>query len=74
MGRRNHPAYSEVLITDLAAEGKSIAKIDDLVVFVRGAVPGDLVNLQVIRKRKSYQEAIVTKYISYFVVYWLLLY
>ena len=65
MGRRNHPAYSEVLITDIAAEGKSIARVNDLVVFVKGAVPGDIVDLQVIRKRKSYQEAIVTKYITY---------
>ncbi len=65
MGRKKLPAYSEVLIEDIAAEGKSIARIDDLVIFVKGAVPGDVVDLQVIRKRKNYQEAIITKYISY---------
>jgi 23S rRNA (uracil1939-C5)-methyltransferase len=65
MGRKRLPAYSELLIEDIAAEGKSIARKDDLVIFVKGAVPGDIVDLQVIRKRKSYQEAIVTKYIRY---------
>lgn len=65
MGRKRLPAYSEILIEDIAAEGKSIARKDELVIFVRGAVPGDLVDLQVIRKRKSYQEAIVTKYIKF---------
>ncbi len=65
MGRKRLPAYTEVEIVDIATEGKSIARVNDLVVFVKGAVPGDVVDLQVIRKRKSYQEAIVTKYISY---------
>lgn len=65
MGRKRLPAYTEVTIEDIAAEGKSIARVNDLVVFVKGAVPGDVVDLQVIRKRKSFQEAIVTKYISY---------
>jgi len=46
MGRKRLPAYSELLIEDIAAEGKSIARKDDLVIFVKGAVPGDVVDLQ----------------------------
>ena len=59
------PAYEGVTIEDIAAEGKSIARIDDMVVFVPGAIPGDVVDLQVTRKRKKYREAKVTRYISY---------
>ncbi|MDF1571898.1 MAG: 23S rRNA (uracil(1939)-C(5))-methyltransferase RlmD [Bacteroidales bacterium] len=65
MGRRKLPAYEAITIADIAAEGKSIARIDDLVVFVPGAVPGDVVDLQVTRKRKKYLEARVTRYVSY---------
>jgi len=65
MGRKNLPFYERVTIEDLAAEGKAIARVNDLVVFVRGAVPGDIVDLQVIRKRKSYREARITKFHGY---------
>jgi 23S rRNA (uracil1939-C5)-methyltransferase len=65
MSRKKLPAFEGVTIEDIAAEGKSIVRIDDLVVFVNGAIPGDVVDIQVIRKRKKYREARVTKYISY---------
>ncbi len=65
MGRRKLPAYQDIVIEDIAAEGKSIARIDGMVVFIKDAIPGDVVNLQVVKKRKSYREAVVTKYISY---------
>ena len=45
----------------MAAEGKAIAKVDNLVVFVPYAVPGDVVDLQVRRKKHSYAEAEVVK-------------
>ncbi|MCF8346329.1 MAG: 23S rRNA (uracil-5-)-methyltransferase RumA, partial [Bacteroidales bacterium] len=65
MGRRKLPAYEGITIEDIAAEGKSIARIGDLVMFVPGAVPGDVTDLQVTRKRKKYMEARVTRYVSY---------
>lgn len=49
-----HPIFTEVLITDIAAEGKAIAKINDIVVFVPFVVPGDVVDLQVTRKKSHY--------------------
>ena len=65
MGRKKLPAYQGVTIEDIAAEGKAIVRIDDMVVFVPGAIPGDVVDLQVTRKRKKYREARITKYVSY---------
>lgn len=51
------PVLENVTITDYAAEGKALARVDDLVVFVPFAVPGDVVDLQVRRKKHSYCEA-----------------
>lgn len=51
------PLLEKVTITDVAAEGKAIAKVDDLVVFVPYVVPGDVVDLQIKRKKNKYAEA-----------------
>lgn len=48
--------FKEVLIEKLAAEGKAIAKIEDKVLFVTNVVPGDIVDVQVTKKRKKYME------------------
>ena len=54
--------YENITITDFAAEGKCIYKSDEGVVFVQGNVaPGDVVDLEIINKRKKFREAIVTK-------------
>ena len=51
------PLLEKIYITDIAAEGKAIAKVNDVVVFVPFVVPGDLVDLQVTRKKNHYMEA-----------------
>ena len=55
--RKNKPFYTGVTITDIGAEGKAIARINDMVVFTTHVVPGDVVDLQVTKKRKNYSEA-----------------
>ena len=55
--RKNKPLYEQVTISDIGAEGKAIAKVNDVVVFTTHVVPGDVVDLQVTKKRKNYQEA-----------------
>ncbi len=52
----------QVTITDVAAEGKALARVDDMVVFVPYVVPGDVVDLQVKRKKHSYAEAVAVKF------------
>ncbi len=59
------PLLENITITGVAAEGKAIAKVDNLVVFVLYAVPGDVVDLQVRRKKHSYAEAEVVKFHRY---------
>ena len=55
--KKQLPVLEQVMVTDLAAEGKAIAKVNDVVVFIPFAVPGDVVNLQVTRKKSSFMEA-----------------
>ncbi len=46
----------KVTITDVAAEGKALARVNDLVVFVPYVAPGDVVDIQLLRKRHNYAE------------------
>ncbi len=59
------PLLENITITDVAAEGKAIAKVDDMVVFVPFVVPGDVVDLQVKKKKHRYCEAEVVRFIEY---------
>jgi 23S rRNA (uracil1939-C5)-methyltransferase len=59
------PVFIENLaVTSAGAQGKAIAKQDGLVVFVTGAVPGDVVDVRVTKKKSNYAEAIVTRIVS----------
>lgn len=55
------PLLENVTIAACAAEGKALARVDDKVVFVPFVVPGDVVDLQVKKKKKSYMEAVAVK-------------
>jgi 23S rRNA (uracil1939-C5)-methyltransferase len=63
--RKELPLLERITITDVAAEGKAIARVDDLVVFVPYVVPGDVVDLQIKRKKHHYAEAEVVKIHEY---------
>ena len=58
------PRIEGVKIQSIAAEGKSIVRVDDLVVFVPFVIPGDVVDLQLTKKKHSYAEAEVTRLIE----------
>lgn len=59
------PLIESVEIIDIAAEGKAIAKIDDMVVFVPFVVPGDVIDLQITRKKNSYAEGKPVRFVKY---------
>ena len=63
--KKPYPILENITITDIAAEGKSLVRINDLVVFVPFCVPGDVVDLQIKRKKHSYAEAEVVRFIKY---------
>ncbi len=64
MKKKNLPLYENVEITGIAAEGKALTRIDDMVVFVPYCVPGDVVDLQVTKKKHSFMEARVERLVK----------
>lgn len=60
---RKQIELENIEITDWAAEGKAIARVDDMIIFVKDVIPGDVVNMRVNRK-KNYAEGYVTKIVK----------
>ena len=55
--RKPNPIFEDVTITNVAAEGKALGRYGEMVVFVPYAVPGDVVDIQVTKKRKTMRRA-----------------
>lgn len=53
-----------LFIETMAAEGKCVAKVDGLVIFLKGGAPGDTVEATITRKKKNFLEARVTKVVK----------
>lgn len=64
MKKKNLPLYENIEITGIAAEGKALTRINDMVVFVPYCVPGDVVDLQVTKKKHSFMEARVERLVK----------
>ena len=63
--KKEFPLLEQIKITGVAAEGKALARVNDLVVFVPYVVPGDVVDLKIRRKKHSYAEAEAAKFHEY---------
>lgn len=59
------PLLEHITIESVAAEGKCIFHYDDKVVFVPFCVPGDIVDVQITKKKHSFMEGRVERVISY---------
>lgn len=59
--RKELPVIENVTITDVAAEGKALVRVDDMVIFVPFVVPGDVVDLKIKKKKHHYAEAVAVK-------------
>ena len=62
--KKNLPIIENVEITGVAAEGKALVRIDDIVTFVPNCVPGDIVDLQITKKKHSFMEARVLRVVQ----------
>ena len=62
--RKPYPLLEGITISDVAAEGNALARVDDMVVFVPYGAPGDVVDIQVTKKRKSYAEGRITRLVE----------
>lgn len=63
--QKQAPILEQVLIEDYAAEGKSLARVQGKVIFVEGAVPGDVVDIQLQKNKPDWAEGFVKKFHSY---------
>ena len=59
--KKNLPILEHIEITGVAAEGKALARIDGMVLFVPNCVPGDIVDIQVTKKKHSFMEGRVLR-------------
>lgn len=59
--RKELPVLEQITIEDVAAEGNSIARVDQMVVFIPYGAPGDIVDVKIDKKKKSYAEGHITK-------------
>lgn len=62
--KKPFPILENIEITDIAAEGKSLARVNDMVVFVPFTVPGDIVDIQIRKKKHSYCEGEVVRFVK----------
>ncbi|WP_207424079.1 23S rRNA (uracil(1939)-C(5))-methyltransferase RlmD [Desertivirga brevis] len=53
-----------ITVVDIAEEGKGVGKADELVLFIEKAVPGDVVDVELLRKKKNFAEAKVSQLIK----------
>ena len=63
--KKELPVLEKVRITDIGAEGNAIARVDNMVLFVPMLIPGDVVDVKVVRKRKKYLEGRAVKFHEY---------
>ncbi|MDR0422006.1 MAG: 23S rRNA (uracil(1939)-C(5))-methyltransferase RlmD [Proteiniphilum sp.] len=63
--KKHLPLLEKVLVTDVAAEGMAIAKVEGMVLFIPFAVPGDVVDVQLTRKKSSYAEGRAVRFDKY---------
>ncbi|MDQ3048074.1 MAG: 23S rRNA (uracil(1939)-C(5))-methyltransferase RlmD [Bacteroidota bacterium] len=54
--KKIHPVIENLSVIDASSDGQSVARTDEYVVFIKNAVPGDIVDVQVTRKKSKYRE------------------
>ncbi len=62
--RKEYPLLENVEITAIAAEGKGLARVENFVVFVDKAIPGDIIDAKIVQKKKDYALAEITTLIK----------
>ncbi len=62
--KKELPLFENVGITDVAAEGNAIARVNDMVVFIPFGAPGDIADIKIDRKKHSYAEGHIDKMVT----------
>ncbi len=59
------PIYEKVEILDVGSDGKAVARVNDLVIFVPFAIPGDIADIQIVKRKRSYREGKIIRFHHY---------
>jgi len=62
--RKELPVIEGVRIHDVAAEGNAVARVDEMVVFIPFGAPGDVVDVKITKKKKSYAEGQILRVVE----------
>lgn len=62
--KKELPLLEGIEITDVAAEGNAIARVDNMVVFIPYGAPGDVADIKIDRKKHSYAEGHIERIIT----------
>ena len=63
--KKERVIWENIAITDYAAEGKALARVDGKVLFIEGAVPGDVANILITKNKKDWAEGRVQQIIKF---------
>jgi len=63
--KEKNQVLERVLVQDYAAEGKALSRVDGKVIFIEGAVPGDLVDVMLGKNKKDWAEGRVLRFHSF---------
>ncbi len=63
--RKQYPVAEQIEIFDAGAEGKAVAKLNDRIVFIPYGAPGDVVDIQITKKKKSFYEGKIIHFHKY---------
>jgi 23S rRNA (uracil1939-C5)-methyltransferase len=63
--KKKNIVLEKLLVEDYAAEGKSLARVDGKVIFIENVVPGDVVDVLLLKNKKDWAEGIPIQFHSY---------
>jgi 23S rRNA (uracil1939-C5)-methyltransferase len=63
--KKTNTILEKVRVEDYAAEGKSLARVDGKVIFIENAVPGDVVDVRLLRNKKDWAEGSIIHFHEY---------
>ncbi len=59
------PILENITVIDASSDGQAVGRMDEVVIFIKDAVPGDVVDVQVTRKKNKFREGKAIKIHTY---------
>ncbi|HMH33822.1 MAG TPA: TRAM domain-containing protein, partial [Puia sp.] len=63
--KKKNIILKDLLVSDYASEGKSIARVDGKVIFMENAIPGDIVDVRITKNKKDWASGTITLFHHY---------